>query len=59
MNHTPEPDDGHDDGPAEGERLPLDREQLAFLTRHMGRVIGDDEWAAALDRPKPPPPGGG
>lgn len=48
MNDKPEHDD---DEQADGDpspRAPASREQLAFLTRHMGRVIGDDEWGAAL-----------
>ncbi len=44
----PADDDADDGGPADGERRPLDRRQLAFLTRHMGRMIGDGEWGSAL-----------
>jgi hypothetical protein len=50
----PAADDADDEGgPADGERLPLDRQQLAFLTRHMGRVIGEAEWTAAVAPPTP------
>lgn len=58
MNDKPRHED---DEPADGDeapRAPASREQLAFLTRHMGRVIGADEWGTALGRPKDEPPGG-
>jgi len=58
MNDKPEHDDDDQAGADEHGRTPVDPEQLAFLTRHMGRVIGDDEWGAALGRPKDKPPGG-
>lgn len=57
MNDKLEQDD---DEPADGDempRAPASREQLAFLTRHMGRVIGDDEWGAALGPAKDKPTG--
>ncbi|MDP3294927.1 MAG: hypothetical protein Q8M37_09315 [Nevskia sp.] len=51
------PDDSQASADAQG-RTPVDPEQLAFLTRHMGRVIGNDEWSAALGRPNDQPLGG-
>lgn len=56
MNEQPDPADTGDDiadkhpvtDPASRRRAAADPDQLAFLTRHMGRVIGADEWGAAL-----------
>ncbi len=57
MNDKPEHDDDQQAEADEHGRTPVDPEQLAFLTRHMGRLIGSDEWGAAIEQAKDKPSG--